>query len=376
MRLNLFIVIASVLLAACGSPGQPVEEKQADQNSVKLTDTQRKNSGIEIGSVQKQLISEPIQATGMLDVPPQNLIDISAPYGGFVKSTSLLQGMKVRKGDVLVELQHPDYIQLQQDYLDKKSQLEYLKTEYARQQELSKENINAQKAVQQARAQYQSTLAMVQGLEAKLSLLNISADVLEQKGIQSSIRLYSPIQGYVTEVNINIGKFVSPADIMVKLVNTEHAHAELQVFEKDVTKIRTGQQVRFRLANDTTTRTAEVYLIGREISPERTVRIHCHLEKEDADLMPGMFLTAFIQTEPRTLTVIPSEAIVSHLGKSYVFIPAPTPNEFMLTPVDVGTPQGKFTSIALSQSVGERTPVVTKGAYTLLSMLFNTQEEE
>lgn len=186
-------------------------------------------------------------------------------------------------------LQNADYIQLQQDYVDNKSQLEFLEAEYKRQQELAKENVNSQKILLQSKTQYQSMLAKVSGLKSKLSLLGISSTQIESGNFQSTISLTAPISGYVTQVNVNIGMFVNPTDVMFKIVDTEHLHAELTVFEKDVPKLKIGQKVRFTLANETVERIATVYLIGREIGEDRTVRIHCHLDKEDGELLPGMY---------------------------------------------------------------------------------------
>jgi cobalt-zinc-cadmium efflux system membrane fusion protein len=364
----------SMLISCKKDHPQDETAKTTTSDIVVLSDQQSKIAAIEIGGLQTKTLNGTISATGTLDVPPQNLVDISAPMGGFVKNTSLLQGMKVKKGDILIELQHQDYIQLQQDYLNSVSQLTYLEAEYNRQLDLAKENVNAQKTLQQSRAQFESMRVNVQGLKAKLSWLNISEEQLQHGEIQNFIRLYSPINGYVTEVNVNIGKFVAPSDVMVKLVNTEHIHVELRVFEKDFTKLREGQKVKFHLVNELTEREAEVYLIGHEITPERTIRIHCHIKKEDPKLLPGMFINATIETDQETIAVLPDEAIVNHEGKNFVFVPGKIKNEFRLVPVETSLQQDGFTAVNLSPAIQADTKFVVKGAYTLLSIMFNTEE--
>jgi cobalt-zinc-cadmium efflux system membrane fusion protein len=376
MNFSNAIFLLSLLLSVSCQRNQKKETDMETQTMdvIRLTDIQRKNSGVETAALETKTLSRTVAATGALDVPPQNLVDISAPLGGFVKNTSLLQGMKVKKGDILAELQHPDYIQLQQDYLNNASQLQFLETEYQRQVELARENVNAQKTLQQSKAQFESMRANVQGVKAKLLLLNINAEQLATQGIVSFIRIPSPIDGFVTEVNINIGKYVAPADIMMKLVNTEHMHAELRVFEKDIAKIKVGQKVAFHLVNEGTERFAEVYLIGREITPDRTVRIHCHLAKEDPQLLPGMFISATIETDQETMLVLPNEAIVNHEGKTFIFIPTANQNEFKMTPVEIVLQQGESSAIALPVNVSKKTQVVMKGAHTLLAMMFNMEE--
>ena len=373
---SLFILIL-YLLAHCTEKSGTVEEpEETNTDQIGLSAAQRANAGIEVGRPEIRKLQTTISASGVLDVPPQNLIDVSAPYGGFVKNTTMLQGMRVKKGDVLAELQHPDYIQLQQDYLTSESQLSYLEAEYNRQQELANENVNAQKTLQQARSQFESMQATVQGLKAKLALLHLSPETVKAHGIQSVIRFYSPINGFVSDVHINLGKYVSPSDVMLTLVNTEHIHAELQIFERDITRIKVGQRVTFHLANESAAREAEVYLIGREIGENRAVRVHCHLEKEDDDLLPGMFISAIVETADVAVTVLPAEAVVHHAGRTFVFTPAEEENHFLLTPVTTGLQQEGFIEISFDEGQGAERDVVVKGAYTLLSLLFNTEEDE
>lgn len=378
MRISIILsaVIFLSVLASCRNQSAVTEEAQSGPvDIVVLSDSQRRSAEIELGSLKPAVFHGTLRATGMLDVPPQNMNYISAPLGGFVKETPLLQGMRVNKGDLLVELQHPDYIQLQQDYLQSMTQLEFLQKDFARQQELAKENINAAKSLEQAKAQYESMLANVQGLEAKLSLLNITTETLKKHGIRPAVRLYSPMRAYVTEVNINPGKYVSSSDIMIKLVNTDHLHAELQIFEKDITRIAIGQPVTFQLANESAQRRATVFLIGREISPERTVRVHCHLEQEDTELLPGMFINASIQTAADTVNALPREAVVHYQGKSYVFVATENQNQFRLSEIEAGEEQNGMLVINSAEAVQPGALIVTKGAHVLLSLLFNTEDE-
>ena len=267
---------AVLFITSCGNKAKEetavVEEQKVDLNTVEITAEQYKTAEVQISTIEEKALSGTTKVNGMLDVPPQNLVSISTPFGGFVKSTDMLQGLKVHKGQVVAMMQNPDYVQPQQDYIDFKSQLNYLKLEYERQQELAKENVNAQKTLQRSKAEYESMCARVSGLKTKLQLMNINMSSLEKGNIQCTIPLYSPINGFVTQVNTNIGAFAAATDVLFKIANTEHLHAELTVFEKDVPKLKIGQKVRFTLANETQERMATVYLVGKEISQERTVR--------------------------------------------------------------------------------------------------------
>lgn len=382
---------AVLLMSACGNTNKPESSQDKpvsseQQNRVELTAGQYKTANIQLGSIENRPLSGVIKVNGMLDVPPQSKVSVVAVMGGILKQTTLLQGLKVNKGQVIAVMQHPDYIQLQQDYLDNKSQLSFLSQENERQKELAKENVNSQKTLQQASSTYQSMKARVQGLRQRLQLLNINMASLEKGNIQNTINLYAPISGYVTKVNVNIGSFVNPSDVMFEIVDTKHLHAELTVFEKDIPKIKIGQKVRFTLANEDKERTATVYLIGREISDDRTVNIHCHLNSEDRQLLPGMYLKAFVEAGTLDKPALPEKAIVDYQGEKYIFIAYPVEtgsqkaentNRFEMLAIRTGTTELGYTEVFLPENFNkQKAKVVINGAYDLLAKMKNTAEEE
>ncbi|MFZ5973771.1 MAG: efflux RND transporter periplasmic adaptor subunit [Bacteroidota bacterium] len=395
--------ICLILLASCGkevAEENPAEEHHEEEEStVELTEAQIKNAGIALGAIEQRQISGTIKVNGVLDVPPQQLVSVSAPIGGFLKNTVLLEGSRVKKGQAIATIENLDFIQLQQDYLEAKSNFEFAKADYERQQELAKENVNSAKTLQQSKANYASWQAKYNGLKEKLNVLNINIASVEEGNLKSFINLYSPIDGYVTEVNVNIGKFVNPSDVLFEIVDTEHLHAELIVFEKDVPKLKIGQKVRFTLANETKERMATVYLIGREISQDRTIQIHCHIDQEDKELLPGMYLMAVVEAGGTLVPALPNEAIIDYQGKKYIFIVTDGSREhedeneknskeesgeaaheeghhFEMTEVQIGNNELGYTEVTLPEGFDEKNAqVVVKGAYSLLSKLKNSEEE-
>jgi len=362
---------------SCSGPSEKqnasaaIEKKSSE---VVLSDEQFKSIKIQLGSVENRSLSGSIKANGILDVPPQNLVSISAPLGGFVKSTELLQGMHVKKGQVVVVLEHPDYIQLQQDYLDNKNQLEFLEQEYNRQVDLAKENVNAVKTLQHSKSTYLSTKAHVEGLKAKLKLVNINPTELESGEIKNSVNVISPISGFVSQVNVNIGMHVNPTDIMFRIVDTEHVHAEAQVFEKDIPKLKIGQLAHILLSNENKERLAKVFLIGKEITPERTVRVHCHLEGEDANLIPGTYFSAIIETGLNSVPALPIDAVVNFEAKHFVFVEKNAgPHRYELLEIKTGASDGGYMEIN-SQLNDFRNKIVVSGAFDLLNTLKNVED--
>lgn len=372
---NIILFSISTLLLACGSKPQDevaiVDSLQA--NIITLTSLQYKASNITVGKLERRPVPQRIKVNGKLDVPPQNLVIISAPMGGFVKSTNLLSGMKVKKGDVLAVLENQEYIQLQQDYRDNCSKLEYAEADYIRQQELARENVNALKSLQLAKSHYEGLRAMVSGLEAKLAMINLSPSSVKEGKIKSTINLYAPITGFITMVNVNVGQFVNATDVLFKIVNLEELHAEIQVYEKDINKIAVGQRVTFQLANDSSSYPASVYLVGKEISPERTVLVHCHLNTKNRSLLPGMFVTAIIETASKETDVVPTTAISNFEGKDYIFVSSGD-NQFKAIRIVTGSSTGNFTEVQLQEKLVSGTTIVITGAFELMGLLKNKQD--
>lgn len=387
MKTNWIIYLAFIgLLTSCGgeqaAAGKKEDHHEEEAETVEFTQAQSESAEISLGNFEKRSISGVIAVNGFLDVPPQSKVSVSAPMAGFVKSTQLLPGSKVSKGQVVAIMENQDYIQLQQEYLENYGQLEFLNSEYERQKELAKENINAKKSVEQAKANYLSAKGRVDGLKSRLELLKINVNKLQNGKIQNTINLYAPISGYVTKVNTNIGAFVNPTDVLIEIVNTAELHVELTVYEKDIPSIREGQRVLFSLTNETNEREARVKLIGREINSERSVQIHCDITKDDKELIPGMYLKAVVETDNAMVTAVPESAIVFYEGKSYIFVKEKEHHEgkeknsvFKMVEVVAGKAEAGFVAITLPEGFDLRKQLVVRGAYSLMAKMKNSEEE-
>jgi cobalt-zinc-cadmium efflux system membrane fusion protein len=324
--LKFSIAILLIVLTACsGNKEKPAEESheeggEAEVKEVSLTKEQFDGSEIKIGVIESKNLTGILKVNGTLDVPPQNLISISAPIGGFLKSTEMLEGKYVSKGEVIAIIEHPEIAQLQQDFIEAKSKFDFLVQELSRQQDLSKENVNSAKVLQQTQSDYTIAQAKYKALEERMRMAGINKTKVLNGNISGMITITAPVNGYVTKVNVNIGKMVNQQDVMFEIVDTDHLHAELNIFEKDLTKIKVGQKVRFTLANNLDKElTATVYLIGRSFDETRSVRVHCLLDKEDKELLPGMFINAVIELDGAKVNCVPANAIVKENGKDFIF---------------------------------------------------------
>ncbi|WP_299823721.1 efflux RND transporter periplasmic adaptor subunit [uncultured Pontibacter sp.] len=378
---KIILVAGVLLLNGCSEPATKEVTATAETAEatnpelVLLTAQQLQNTGVVLGKVQEVSMGATLRLSGEVDVPPAGMVHVSVPYGGFLKHTSLLPGAKVKKGQVLAVLEHPDYIQLQQDYLDTKAKIEYAQLEYNRQKELTEEKVSALKNFQQVQAEMQMLRNSQAALRQKLLMININPDRLSSSNISRSITVVSPINGFVQNVNANVGSMVNPSDVLFELLNIDDLHLELNAYERDVNLLSPGQKVTYRLANDSQDRTAEIALIGKSVAGSKVIPVHAHLEQTDMKLMPGMFVTATVETAQRNVTALPETAIVQFEGKSYIYVRSGE-GEFRRVQVKTGVKNKELVEVTLPENLKTSEGIVLKGAHNLLAMQANTEEEE
>lgn len=367
----------SLLLTACGGSKkqEPKTESETAENIVLLTDAQFKNAGVQTGNLELKSISSVLKVTGKIDVPPQNMVSISVPLGGYLKYTKLLPGMHVKKGESIAIMEDQQYIQLQEDYLTAKAKLVFAKQEYERQKELNQSKASSDKVYQQSLADYSSLEILVKSLSEKLKLIGISPVNTNVNNISKSISIGSPISGFVSKVNANIGKYVTPADVLFEIVNPADIHLVLSIFEKDVNKLFIGQKlVAYTNSHPEKKYPCEIILIGKDFSDDKSVEVHCHFENYDKTLIPGMFINAEIEVKSNESLVLPSDAIVSYENKQFVFIKKGK-QQYEITEIKTGNTENGFTEVIFNDTENLTTKIlVTKGAYSLLMMMKNKSE--
>jgi len=318
----IYLLLIVIAFSGCKEAQDSTEVTETnDTAGVIVSKAQLEGGELETGSLEMRNFPVTVRTTGLIDVPPINRAVINAFMGGYIKNTPLLVGDVVKKGQALVTIENPEYIELQQDYLDAAEQLKYLKADFDRQQIMLDEKITSEKKFLQAESDYRRNLARYNGLKQKLQMLNINTASVEAGRITSQITIYAPISGSITRVDVHTGMYVSPTDMIMEIIDKEHMHLELVAFEKDVMKIKKGQRILFR-APETGAKSynAEVYLVGTAIDPQkRTIMVHGHLPDSIADQFSvGMFVEAEIESSTSEFPSLPEEAVITLDGYSYV----------------------------------------------------------
>ncbi|SRX55180.1 efflux RND transporter periplasmic adaptor subunit [Aequorivita sp. CIP111184] len=350
-----------------------ITSEETNSGTIHLSKAQFENSKMEVGQLTEKPFAETVHTSGVIDVPPQSRAVISAFSGGYIKNTPLLVGNKVSKGQRLVTLENPEFITMQQNYLETAEHLSYLKSEYDRQKIMFDEKITSQRSYLKAESEYKSNLARYNSLKKNLEMLNMNPASVEAGNIVSQVNIYSPIDGNVTQVFVNTGTYVSPADKIMEIMNTDHIHLELKVFEKDLLQLKKEQDILFTVpeASDETFN-GEVHLVGTSIDPNsRIAMVHGHIdEKDENNFTAGMFVEAQIITGTLNQMALPENAVVEMEGKNYVLLIQNEDAEgYELRSMEVKTTANYkgFTAIEKNDQFKADSKFLTKGAFVLLN---------
>jgi membrane fusion protein, heavy metal efflux system len=384
-KINIWILVIVVTFFSCTSQ---TEKKETNHevlaaNAIELNAEQYKMAGIQLGEVGKRTIDNGIKVNGSINVTPQNIASVSAPLGGFIKNTSVVQGSAITKGESIAMIENFAFIEIQQSYLETKAKFQYAEIEYKRHNELYKENVYSEKNVQQTETEYKTLKAQIRGMEQKLIFLGIDPAKLTEDKITGALPVLAPISGFVRTVNMNIGKFVSPTDVLCEIVNPENVVLELVVFEKDVQKVLTGQKVLFSTPNDPgITYSATIYQAGKALDNDKTAMAYAKIDPPHGTLLSGMFVNAMIRTNSAEGFAVPEESVVQFNEKTYIFIfkgtrqeNGKTISDFEAVEVGKGATDKGFTEITLPVGIDLlKARIVVKGAYSVLSAWKNAGE--
>lgn len=370
---SIFVILT---LFSCGNKENTTEEAVSPdtENILQLSDEQLKSFSLSSVRIQEKKITQTLKLHGKIDVPPQNLVSVCSALGGYVKSTKLLPGMHFQKGEVIAVMEDNQYIQLQQDYLTAKAQLQNAEAEYLRQKDLNKSKASSDKVYLQAKSDYETLQISKQSLEQKLKLIQINPENVSVGNIRQTANIYAPFDGFVSQVFVNVGKYVSPSDVLFELVNLNDLHLNLKIFEKDWDKIKIGQPIIAYTNNNPGKKyNGEIFLIGKNLSADRAVEVQARFKEFDAKLIPGMYMNADIEIPENNALALPEECVVDFEGKKYVF-EILDKNRFKMIPVQIGNSGDGWIEIIGGNELGNK-KIAQKGAYTLLMALKNKAEE-
>ena len=382
MKKKIYIVLIALItitsFVSCSSNNANTENEEHEHNEegqegvVVLNKSQQKFLNLKIGAFDMRNLTTVVKINGQLEVAPKDRAGVTAILGGNVKDIKVFQGDKVKKGQVLAVLEHPDYITIQEEFATISYNLEYLKQEYERQKELFDNNVGAGKDYQKAKSEYNNAKVKYESLKSRLLLLHLSPKQVKKGKISNTINIISPISGFVNSVNIMVGIYVDTKTKMFELADNSKIHADFKVYEKDVHLLKIGQKIHFTVSNkEQKEYTAEIFAIGKQFENDtRSVHIHANILEDKIELIPGMYITGHLHTDKNYVKTLPNDAIVTQGVKSYIFIVEEENYEntkFKMTEIIKGRSDDGYTQVNFPEELPEDVRVVLNKAYYLFS---------
>lgn len=369
-------IIATLLLAAVACRQEvketPEEAGKTPENIIRLSEEQMKTMELSVTQLQTRNLEATLRLNGKVDAAPSDVVSVTSALGGYVRKIHILPGASFTKGQILAVLEDNQFIQLQQDYLTTRVQLKTAELNYERQKALNRTQAASDKTLQQAEAEYETLKVSRKALEEKLRLIHIDPESVSTDNLRSTIHLFAPFSGTVSEIRVNTGQYVSPTETLFELVNPAGLLLRIKAFEKDLPALKTGQELRFS-TNEGFSSHARIISTGKTVNEDGSTDILARPTGSTSALITGMYVNAEIETQNRPAAVLPEASVVMFENQWYVFEQLPE-RVFRMLEVQPGIRHQGWVEI-LQPGVLEGKALVESGAYTLLMGLKNKAEE-
>lgn len=356
LKYSLLVVIILTIpfIPSCHNKKQGLTEESGGKDSLTAVNAEKKiseiaiskeqfeSSGMKMGDPLPMIFQKKVSANGYIVASPSGYVKINTLIPGRVKQINRSEGDYINKGQLLFTMESNEIILLQQEYAEAFNQLSSLKASYERQKALAEEKITSQKDFIETEGNYRSLLSKTEGLKARLRMINIDPLQVEKGTIMPVSSIYSPIQGYITKLDLVMGQFIEPQETVMELINIDQLQLKINVFGNDLKDMALGQKVLFYDPDDMD-RVFEATLsnIGKSIDPD-TKTVLCKAQIKPADqtnFVNGLYVKTEIITSHREAPAIPGQALTREKDQYYVLVLAEEKAEnliFHKIPVHIG----------------------------------------
>ena len=406
IKIIIYSVLAILFLSSCTKETkteQPIEEKKAEheeapQTIASLTEEQMKAVGVKLGTIEVKELTAMIKANGILNVPNSNMASVASMFGGVIQTLPIQEGSYVKKGQVIATISNPEFIIAQEQYLTVLSRITYAEQEFRRQKELFDNDAGAKKNLQNSSAELKTLRSQKASLSRQLQMMGINPSKVTNANLRNGMVITAPISGTVSKIIAQIGSYVDVSSPVAEIIDNSSIHLDLQVFEKDLPKMKVGQVIQFELTNNPgNSYEAVVYSIGSSFENEsKTIAVHSKVRGNKSGLINGMNITGAVSLSNSSTPAVPNEAIVEADGKFYIFVKtnkkveehtdeeSKDPNEknkehknetsinFEKIEVVKGSSDMGYTAITTVNEIDPNAQIVVKGAFFVNAKLSNS----
>jgi RND family efflux transporter MFP subunit len=333
------LAVAMVALGGCS--GATPEEGEKAETEV----------AVEVGTVTKADLRARVEAYGMVEPEPAKAgqpgggAKLAAPIAGIVVAMHVVEGQKVKAGDVVVELDD----RIAQAAIEKAQHtLEFSQQVAARLNRLSISGAISTQAKQ----------------EADQRLGTARAELASALAAIAQVRLASPLDGVVSRVNVLPGQTVDLNTVVAEIVDLRRLVATVAVPADEAMQVKAGQTAEIFADNaKKPAATGSVAFVSPSVDIKNNAAPVRLTLPEDSGLRPGQFVRARIVTEERTgRLVVPRESIVKVDDEPVLFVVAD--DKAVQMPVKIGLRDGDMIEVE-ADGLKEGDTIVTIGAYGL-----------
>lgn len=362
---------------------QETHEEEVDFDNIPLSAKQVNAVNMKMGEVTPRGLDATIKVNGALVLRAQNMGEVSSLMGGIVKEILVKDGQSVRKGQVVATIENTDVVSLQREYFSACKECQMAKLEQERQKTLAQNGGGVKKNLQQAEKQYLVAQANLTGMGRQLSQIGISPSMVAKGHFTTVFPLRAPISGTISQVTATVGSFADMQTPLMKIRNNAAVECDLNVFEKDINKVKVGDKVLLSLTNQPGVNVSgHVYGMNQYFNDgTKSVAVHVKLDAtRGVKLFDGMYVSGQIATGRQLCNTLPSKAIVTVDGKDYIFAlnKAPQGGEYSFSRHEVtkGVSQDGYTEVSLCKHIKKGQKIVVDNAFYLASLTGEHGEED
>lgn len=360
------------------------QEEEIDFQNIPLSEKQVKAVDLKMGEAQEREMDAMLHVNGSLVLRAQDMGNVSSLMGGIVKNVYVKEGQMVSRGQVVATIENTDVVTLQREYYTAYKESEMARLELDRQKTLASAGAGIKKTLQMSEKNYKVAQANLLGTGRQLQQMGISTKEVAKGKFTTVFPLRAPISGTVSDMQASLGSYADMQTPLMKIRNNHAVECDLNVFEKDIAKVKVGDQVLVSLINQPGVNVSgRVYGMNQYLNKgTKSVAVHVKLDaKRGAKLFEGMYVSGQIATGRQLCMTLPDKAIVSADGKQYVFALNQQHSKggtysFSRHEVTTGVSNNGYTEVALCKHLKKGQKIVTDNAFYLASLTGDHGEED
>jgi cobalt-zinc-cadmium efflux system membrane fusion protein len=361
--------------------GEAPEEDEHEHEELHLTPEKQKEWGIETRRASEINTSLMISLPGVLALNKNKTAYISSFAKGKVSSLRADLGLTVRRGQVLLVINSPEFAQAQAAFLQARANFNLSRKEFERAKMLLKEKAIEQKEYLRREAEHEKSLTDLGVKESYLHSFGLNHDQIDKLIEESEslnpdeyhsevakpdLAILSPINGKIIFRDAVVGDHIEPEKILFTVSDLSILWVLLDAYEKDLPLIHKKSTVTIKssLYPDRVFPGKITYISDTIDEKLRTAKIRVEVRNYDYLLKPNTYIQGIIENKDTTLKflAVPEEAIQNMNGEKVVFV-VEEENVFAVREVLLGEKIGKNRIIA--KGLSEKEMVVIKGAFNL-----------